>query len=144
MAALEGIHAAYMAQQGDIALLLARLRNSNLTTDEKEFIEARLTGVGGKSKRGRRPLAETARRNQTIIMANAWLKYVKGIRKDEARLCNLSAATGLSASQLRSIIKSQKTVISIFTIDEYKKIGLLVRAGIIDIEKVARPTILID
>ena len=122
---LKGLHAAYRATQGDMKPLLERLRASSLTRDEKDFIEARLTGRGGKMKRGPKVKRETAVRYREIIRANAWLSYCEHVTVEDNRVQILEGRTGLSATAVRKALAIQPDLITKIEIDLMRQIGLL-------------------
>lgn len=142
MAALEGVHAVFMAEQGDMGPLLDRLRASDLSRDEVRFIEARLTGKGGKIKRGRKPSDAIAARNQNIILADAWLRIIRGFGKKHARLVALGQSTGLGESQISDALKTTKTLSTIYSIDQYKRMKMLIVSGVVDVDTMPMPEIL--
>ena len=110
MADVRGIGAIDEALQGDMSRLLQRLRDSDLSQAEKQFIENRLTGKGAAIKKGAKKSSEISHRNQEILIADAWLEF----------------RFGCQGTRIRNIIsETNPTLITKLYIDTIKKMRLV-------------------
>lgn len=127
MADIRGIGAVDEALQGDMSRLLQRLRDSDLSQAEKQFIENRLTGKGAAIKKGAKKSSEISHRNQEILIADAWLEFRFGCQAaSERREYIASKLNGLTGSGIRNIIsETNPTLITKLYIDTIKKMRLV-------------------
>lgn len=110
------------ALQGNMGRLLDRLRNCDLSSAEKKFIENRLTGKGTAIKTGAKKSSEISHRNQEILIADAWLEFRFGCQAaSERREYIASKLNGLKGTRIRNIIsKTNPTLITKLYIDSIK------------------------
>ncbi len=129
VAALGIVHT---AKQGNMAPLLERLRNCDLSREEKQFIEERLTNPKrAKIKPGVRADKEVGARNQEILIADAWLNYRFMMHAQSNRWLAISAATkitadGLSEGAVRKILtETRPSLLTIVFIQRIKEDALV-------------------
>ena len=61
-------------------------------------------------KRGPKVQPDTALRNQDMILADAWLKFVDNVKKKDARLHAIHQATGLSIGAVRKALRDKPSL----------------------------------
>ena len=117
----------HSATQGDMAPLLERLRNCDLSREEKQFIEERLTNPErAKIKPGVKADREVHTRNQDILIADAWLNYRFQMRAKSNRHHEISKAIGLSEGAVRKILTdTRRSLITTVLIQGIKDAGFL-------------------
>lgn len=94
------------AENGDLEPLLKRLRASDLTSDEAEWIERRLKGdPSAKVRRGAK-VKDNRDRDLTVVIMDEWLRVRWGERSATNRRAILSKVSewNLTASAIRRII----------------------------------------
>jgi hypothetical protein len=123
----------HIAKQGNMAPLLERLRNCDLSREEKQFIEERLTNPKrAKIKPGVRADKEVDARNQEILIADAWLNYRFMMPAQSNRWLEISNATrrsesavGLSEGAVRKILtETRPSILTIVCIQRIKEDAL--------------------
>lgn len=139
MVALEGIHAAWRAHEGDLEPLLKRLRDCGLTRDEKDFIEARLLGKHT-MRRGPKKSADTARRRQRLIVADAWLKYCEKLFCADNRIQILEGKTGLSATAIRNALSVPPDPATRVELDLIRSLAITGQSGMMQKPDILRET----
>lgn len=131
MADLVGIGAAWDASQGKLEPLLKRLRDCDLTRDEKDFIEARLLGKHT-MRRGPKKSAETTHRRQRLIVADAWLKYCDELSCADNRIQILEGKTGLSATAIRNALSVPPDPATSVELDLIRSLGITGQSGMME------------
>ena len=117
----------HRATQGDMEPLLERLRNCDLSREEKQFIEDRITNPQrAKIKRGVKSSTENKVRNQEVLIADAWLNYRFKMRAKSDRHLEISKAIGLSEGAVRKILSETRPgLVTNIIIQNVKQMGFI-------------------